>query len=93
MLEPHRAPERLAELPEEIRRILAGLRPEELKTLRYLVTLPESEVEDTVRFVREIRTVSRWGRWIIIGALAIFLGTLSFFDGLQKVANWWKGAQ
>lgn len=87
------APERLRELPEETRKILAGLREEELQTLVYLVSLPKADAERTIEFVREIRIAGKWIRWIIAGALAVFLGTLAFFDGIAKFTAMLRGNQ
>ncbi|CZT36236.1 hypothetical protein [Rhizobium sp. 9140] len=89
MSETH--PERLIELPEGTRAWLAGLRPNELETLQVVVTMPAEDVEDGFKMVRELRTVTRFFKYLIIGAVAIFIATVGLYENVLKVIGWIKG--
>ena len=89
MSETH--PERLIELPEGTRAWLAGLRPSELETLQEVVTMPAEDVKDGFKMVRDLRTVGRFLRWVVIGAAAIFIATVALYENVLKVFGWIKG--
>lgn len=84
------AVQRLIELPEETRNWLADLREDELKTLQEVVKMPADDVRDGFKMVRDLRTVTRFFRWLVVGALALFLGTVAFYEAILKVLTWVK---
>lgn len=92
MQEPGRAPDRLAELPPEVRKFLAGLRDEELKTFREIVKLPADDIKEGFRFVRELRTVGRFTRWLIVTIVGVFIGTMVFIDYILKAWDLIRGS-
>ncbi|TCM56142.1 hypothetical protein C8J36_103512 [Rhizobium sp. PP-F2F-G48] len=85
------SPERLIELPEGTRVWLAGLRPNELETLQEVVTMPADDVRDGFKMVRDLRTVTRFFKYLIIGAVAIFIATVGLYENALKVIGWIKG--
>jgi len=91
MIDQVAAPKRLVELPEETREFLAGLRPDELETLQAIVELPAEDVRDGFKLVRDMRTVGRFGRWLILTVVAIFIGTVTLWENGLKVIGWMKG--
>ncbi|SES47248.1 hypothetical protein [Rhizobium sp. NFR03] len=89
MTEP--VPGRLVELSEDTRSWLADLREDELKTLKEVVKMPADDVRDGFKMVRDLRTVTRFLRWLIYGALAIFLGTVALYKNVLEIWGWIKG--
>lgn len=88
---PDSIPERLVELPEPIRNWLADLRDDELKTLQEVVKMPADDVRDGFKMVRDLRTVGRFVRWLIISAVAVFIATVALYENVLKVFAWFKG--
>lgn len=92
MQEPDRAPDRMAELPPEVRKFLASLRDEELKTFREIVKLPADDIKEGFRFVRELKTVGRFTRWLILTIVGVFIGTMVFIDYILKAWSLIRGS-
>jgi len=84
-------PVRLIELPEPTRIWLASIRPDELKTLQAIVELPAEDVRDGFRLVRDMRTVGRFTRWLVITIAAAFLGTIVLYENVLKFIGYLKG--
>lgn len=84
-------PDRLLELPPEVRKFLAGLRDEELKTFREIVKLPADDIKDGFKFVRELRTVGRFTRWLIVTIVGIFIGTVVLYEYVLKAIGFFRG--
>lgn len=91
MEEPDRAPERLQELPPDVRRFLAGLRDEELETFREVVKMPAADVREGFRFIKELRAFGKFGRWLILTILSIFFGTVFLYEQVLKVIGFFRG--
>lgn len=70
--------DRYAELPEQTREFIEDLRPEEIQTLR-----------EAIRLVAAVGTVSRFLRWVVLGALAGLFLFVQFLDLLPRVKAWW----
>lgn len=87
------APEKLIELPERTREFLAGLRPDEIDTLTMLVELPADDVREGFQLVRDIRTVTRALRWVILTVLAVLVGGVALYENFVKFIGYWKGAK
>ncbi len=85
------APAKLIELPHDTREWLATLREDELETLKALVDLPADDVRDGFKLVRELRTVGRWMRLLILTVVAIFVATVTLYENTLKVLGWFKG--
>ncbi len=86
------APAKLFELPHDTREWLATLREDELETLKALVDLPADDVRDGFKLVRELRTVGRWMRLLILTVVAIFVATVTLYENTLKVLGWFKGS-
>lgn len=69
------APKRFEDLPEETKAFLLALRPDEVKTL-----------DDGIRLVRSISTVSAFVKWIIVGILGIAM----FGESMTKIVKWFR---
>ena len=85
------SPERLIELSEGTRVWLADLREDELKTLQEVVKMPAEDVREGFKMVRDLRTVTRFFKYLIIGAAAIFIATVGLYENTLKVIGWIKG--
>lgn len=77
-------PSRLEELSPGTRDWLADLRPDELKTLQAVVEMPEDEVREAFKMVRDLRTVGRFTKWLVLTVLALFFGTIAFYENIVK---------
>lgn len=86
-------PARLAELPEETRLFLAGLRPDELDALSALVKMPSQDIEEGFKLVRDFRTVTRALRWTILTVIAIFIGGITLYENFLKFIGYLKGTK
>jgi hypothetical protein len=91
LLEPERAPARLTEPPEETRKFLAGLRPEELDTFREVVKMPAQNVRDGFKFIKEFRAFGRFGKWLILTIMSIFIGTVVLYEYVLKAIGFFRG--
>ncbi len=85
------APEKMVELPEKTRAFLAGLRPDELKTLEAIIEMPAEDVREGFRMVRDIRTVGKFMRWLLVSMIALFVGSIMLYENIQKAIGYLKG--
>jgi len=84
-------PEKLKDLPPETRDWLANLRPDEMKTLQAVVEMPADDVREAFRLVRDLRTVGRFTRVVVITSVSIFVGTIMLYEQIVKVIGYFKG--
>lgn len=84
-------PEKMVELPAKTREFLAGLRPDELETLEAITKEPADEVAEVFRLVRDLRTVMKYMRWLIITAIALFLGSMALYENIIKFIGYMQG--
>lgn len=91
MLEPKNAPEKLQELPEATRKFLAGLRPDEVEALKVVVAQPADDIKVWFKMVRDIRTVGRFGYWLVVTVVSIFIGTVVLYKYILKAWGFLKG--
>ena len=87
---PDQTPNRMAELATAVRDFLGDLRPDELDTLKEIVKLPADDVRDGFKLVRELRAFGKWTRWIVLTAIAIFMGTLLLYE---RAVDFWRYTQ
>lgn len=62
-------------------------------TQNFLIDLKEDEVEDlheAMEFIKSIRTISRFFKWMIITLVAIFLSFISLWEGILKMKAWFR---
>jgi hypothetical protein len=84
-------PEKMVELPERTRAFLAGLRPDELKTLEAIIEMPAEDVREGFRMVRDMRTVGKFMRWLLLSMIALFVGSIMLYENIQKAIGYLKG--
>lgn len=77
--------------PHDTREWLATLREGKLETLKALVYLPEDDVRDGSKLVRELGTVGRWMRLLILTVVTIFVATVMLYQNTHKVLGCFKG--
>ena len=78
-MEYEERPKKMVELPQYTQDFLINLKEDEVDELR-----------DAIEFVRAVRTVSRFLKWVIITIVAIFLSIVSLGEGLIKMKAWFK---
>lgn len=81
----------MTELPANTREFLARLRPDELETLQAIVDLPAADVREGFKMVRDIRTVGRFGRWLIVTVVSVFIATVVLYEYILKTIGYLKG--
>lgn len=84
------APAKLIELPHDTREWLATLREDELETLKALVDLPADDVRDGFKLVRDLRTVGRFIRFLVVFILAMLVAAVTLYENILKVFSWFK---
>jgi hypothetical protein len=84
-------PEKMVELPKDTRAFLARLRPDELETLEAIVAMPAEDVRDGFRMVRDMRTVGKFMRWLILSMIALFVGSIMLYENVLKFLGYFKG--
>ena len=82
--------QRFNELDEKVQEMLSQLKPDHVKTLEYLSTLPKEEVQGLMKMFRDIKAVSKFLRWLIVTLVAIFIGGVALGENIAKVAGWMK---
>lgn len=68
---------RFNELPSETQEFLSQLREEDIELLR-----------DGLELVRSTRTIGRFMRWLILGFLAVVVGTVTAYENILKFLAW-----
>lgn len=60
--------QRMPDVPEDMRALLAGIRPDEVKKLRFLIEQYDIEdlmtVRDSLETLRSVRRFGRFGMWM-----------------------------
>lgn len=91
MQEPERPPARLMEIDPDVRKFLAGLRSEEMDTLRELIKVPADDIREGFKLSREARAIGRFSRWLILTVISIFVGTVVLYEQVLKAIRFLKG--
>lgn len=73
-------PTKLIELPEHTLEFLRGLDEYEV-----------GEIQDAMRFMRSIKTVSKFFKWLIITIAALFLSSVALGEAFIKMRAWFAG--
>jgi hypothetical protein len=68
--------DRFAHLPEETREWLEQLRQDDIE-----------EIRSAIRFMREVKTVGKFGKWALITVVSTFTGAVLLGE---KIAIFWK---
>lgn len=84
------AVQRWTQLPEPTKRFIEQLEVENIKTLAVVAEAPAEDVTEIFDMVRNAKVIGRFFKWLIVGVLGIFLGTIMFWEGMLKVLAWFK---
>ena len=83
----------LADLPEPTRKMLAGIRPDELETFQTLIEIPPEDALGIIRLYQTTKTVSKFVRWLIVGCVGLFLGVVGLWEGINRFIELIRGAK
>jgi hypothetical protein len=72
-------PTRMVELPDHTQEFLISLREEEIV-----------ELQEAIQFMRSVKTVGTFGKWLIITAVGAFIGAVSLGESILKLKGWFK---
>lgn len=70
---------RFNELPEKTQKFLSQLRDGDIEVM-----------EEGMDLVRSIRTVGRFMRWVVLGALAVLMTLTALHDNAVKILAWFS---
>lgn len=70
---------RLVDLPKHTQQFLQNLRKEEVE-----------ELNEAINFMRSVRTVGIFGKWLIITAVGMFIGIVTIGEHLGKLKGWFR---
>ena len=73
---------RFNELPDETQEFLSQLRGDDIETLK-----------DGLRLVMAMRTVGKLVKWLIVGIVGTFIGTVMLYENIMKVLSWLSSAK
>jgi hypothetical protein len=79
MEEEYHRPTKMTDLPEYTQDFLIDLREEEIE-----------ELQEAIKFMRSVKTVSTFFKWFIITSVGIFVGAVSFGESIGKMRGWFK---
>ena len=72
-------PTRMIELTRHTQDFLIDLREEEI-----------NELQEAIKFMRSVKTVGTFGKWLIITAVGAFIGAVSLGESILKLKGWFK---
>lgn len=78
-MDENERPTKMIELPKYTQDFLIELREEEVE-----------ELQEAIRFMRSVKTVGTFGKWLLITAVGAFVGTVSLGESLVKFKGWFK---
>lgn len=74
--------ERFADLPPKTRQFFEGLREEDIILL-----------QDGLRLVRSVQTISKFMKWTIITLIGAFIAAVGLAENIMKVIGWFRGSK
>lgn len=97
--------DRFIHLPRSTRRWLESLREQDIEAIERFTHLPESsqkwlgqlreediaDIEEAAEFLHKTKTVGKFGKWLVITFVAIFVGMVQFGEALMKAFAWLLG--
>lgn len=92
MDERTRAVERFNELDPNLKDLLSRMEPENVETLKYLSTIPRDEARAMMKLFRDLKAVGWFMKWLILGAIGLFIATVALYENILKVIGWMRGA-
>jgi hypothetical protein len=72
--------EKFAQLSPEAKEFLSKMDSEDVHLLK-----------DGLSLIKSLRTVGRFMKWLILGTLGIFFGTVMLWESIIKFLRLWKG--
>lgn len=84
---------RFNELHPDVQRMLSHMRKEHVETLEYLATVPKPELQGLMKMSRDIKAISKFFRWLIIGCVAFFFTSLALYEAVLKALAIVRGAK
>jgi hypothetical protein len=72
--------ERFAQLSPEAREFLSRIDSEDIELMK-----------DGLNLIKSMRTVSRFFKWLVLGVLGVFFGTMMLWESVIKFLRLWKG--
>lgn len=89
--EQARAVDSFRKLDPKVQHWLATMETENVDTLRYLATIPKTELQNLMKMFRDALAVSWFVRWGIVTLVGLFIGTVVLYENILKVIGWIKG--
>lgn len=72
-------PTRMADLPDYTQEFLKNLREEDV-----------IELKEAMRFMKSVKTINKFLKWVIITAVSVFVATISLGESIIKFKGWFK---
>lgn len=72
--------DRFAQLSPEAKAFLSKIDNEDVELLK-----------DGLNLIKSLKTVSRFMKWLILGVLGVFFGTVMLWETILKFLRLWKG--
>lgn len=73
-------PKKFIDLPDHTIKFLSGLDEDEV-----------IELQEAIKFMRSVMTVSRFLKWALITLVSIFMATVAFGEATVKFRAWFTG--
>ncbi len=83
--------DKFAELDLEVKDMLRRLEPEDVKTLRYLATIPKDELVLMIKAWRDFRANVKFVQKLVLLLIAIVVTCATFGENVMKILGWFKG--
>lgn len=83
---------RFDELDEKVKAMLRRMSPDQVETLTYLSSIPQTEVRGLIKLFRDLRAVGWFGRWLILSVVAVFIGAVALGESIAKAMSWFRGS-
>jgi hypothetical protein len=78
-MDENERPTKMIELPKHTQDFLIELREEEV-----------DELMEAIKFMRSIKTVGKFVKWVIITAVGAFIGMVSLGESILKIKGWFR---
>lgn len=69
----------------------AQLSPEAKQFLSRIDSTDVELLKDGLNLIKSIKTVSKFMKWLILGVLGVFFGTIMLWESVIKALKLWKG--
>lgn len=79
-VQENRTVDRFAQLSPEAKEFLSKIDNEDVELLK-----------DGLNLIKSLKTVSKFMKWLILGVLGVFFGTVMLWETILKFLKLWKG--